>query len=377
MIGTHSHGRLRRNAGFSLIELMIALLLGVIVVAGLINVLIANRQAYHLQEANNYNQQNMRFAMDRIGWSLRMADFWGGVTPTSISGSPTVTGGTGCDAAWVLAVAQGIYGYDGSTGSGGFPLTGCVNDANYVSGSDVLVVRYADTDAVPASGGTTGLTPSKVYLQVQTGNRGILFTDTRPSDLPNTTQGVSTYPYAVEMYYLRPCSDLGSATTCSASSDGSNPIPTLMRLRLDDTGALVNEPVVEGIEQLQFEYGIRDATTPDNPVPVKYESASDATTNNDWANVVAVRIGYVLRAATRDTRLPHTFDSGSTAVANATYPARLSTDCQYSIDSAGTITIAPGKCIHFAPASVGVTGQAQQYTRTQMTSVVQVRNRIR
>lgn len=359
--------------GFSIIELMIALFLGALVVAGLINVLIANRQAYRLQEATNYNQQNMRFAMDRIGWSLRMADFWGGVASTNITGTPAVTGTGSCDATWILNVAQGIYGYDGAAT---FPLAGCVNNANYVPGTDVLVLRYADTDAVdPAA----ALIPNKIYLQAQTGARGILFANTRPAALPNATLGVSTYPYGVEAYYLRPCSDPGPGGLCGAGSDGGRPIPTLMRLHLNDAGGLISEPVVEGIEQLQFEYGLRaDKGT---PTPTVYKSASKMTAP-DWDNVIAVRIGYVLRAQTRDVAVPHTFDTNPVDPTNALFPARLSNDCQYSIAADGTVTIAapPGDCDNgnFNTASVGnAQNPAQQFARSLMTSVVQLRNRMR
>ena len=360
--------RVRTTGGFSLIELMIAIVLGALVVAGLINVLIANRQAYHLQEANNYNQQNMRFAMDRIGWSLRMTQFWGGVSATNISGTPKVTGVGNCDATWILDVADGIQGYDGSNG---FPaaLKNCVNDANYVDGSDVLVLRYADTDAVdPAA----ALAPGKIYLQAQTGGRGILFADTRPADLPNSIAGVSTYPYVVEMYYLRPCSDLAGAATCSAASDDGHPIPTLMRLRLDDSGALINEPVVEGVEQLQFEYGLR--TDPDNTAPLQYMDASAVTAAGRWGDVISVRIGYVVRAQTRDVGIPHTFDTNSIDPTNASFPMRLSADCQYIVSANGSVDVS--NCPNFSK-STALDGQAQQFARTLMTSVAQLRNRIR
>ncbi|MBS0431561.1 MAG: PilW family protein [Proteobacteria bacterium] len=358
---------------------MIAVLLGALVVAGLINVLIANRQAYHLQEANNYNQQNMRFAMDRIGWSLRMAGFWGGVLPTSITNSatnpPVVAPIGGCDAAWVLDAANGVYGYDGNSGAGGFPaaLAGCVVDANYISGTDVLVVRYAGTDAVPTSGGTSGIVAGEIYLQAKTGSRGELFANAVPTDLPNSTEGVSTYPYTIEMYYLRPCSDTGTGTTCTAASDGGNPIPTLMRLRLTSTGGLISEPVVEGVEQLQFDYGIR--TSASDPTPEVYEDAG-ALTAADWANVTAVRIGYVLRSQTRDTQLSHTFDSNSTDSSDASYAIRLSGNCRYTVTSTGAP--APGAaCTNYAGPTDPVSGKPQQFVRTEMTTVVQVRNSIR
>lgn len=366
------------HAGFSLVELMIAIVLGALVVAGLINVLMANRQAYHLQEASNYNQQNMRFAMDRIGWSLRMADFFGGVKGSALTGSPAVTASGTCTAAWALASANGIYGYDGNatSGTGAFPLAGCVNDKNYISGSDILVVRYADADALPAPAGTSagsGLNAGEIYVQAQTGGRGELFASSRPSDLPNSTEGVSTYPYEVEMYYLRPCSDPGTGGICSASSDGGNPIPTLMRLRLQTDGSLISEPVVEGVEQLQFEYGIRSSST--DPTPASYVSA-DKMSAADWSQVVAVRVGYVLRSATRDTRLPHPFDSGNGSDTSATsYATRLSSNCQYAISSAGSVDAS--KCLSFSGATDPTAGKPQQFTRTEMTSLVQIRNRLR
>lgn len=376
MSRTLVRSRANRGRGFSLIELMIALLLGTLVVAGLINVLIANRQAYHLQEANNFNQQNMRFAMDRIGWSLRMADFWGGVDSKSIDGAPSVPGVGSCNKAWILDVNDGVFGFDGqATGGTSFPLSGCIGDdtANYVAGSDVLIVRYADTDAVPTSGGTSGILPKKIYLQARTGVRGELFTDTVPPDLPNSTQGVSTYPYALEMYYLRPCSDPGTGGKCTANSDGGHPIPTLMRLRLTDTGDLINEPVVEGVEQLQFEYGVHAVGSSD-ATPVAYVSADQLVADGyTWADVTAVRIGYVLRSQTRDTGLPHDFDSGGTKTSDANYATRLSSNCEYGITSIGGAQ--NWNCTNYAIGQLG--SSPQQFTRAQMTAVVQVRNRMR
>lgn len=365
-----------RRAGFSLIEMMIALLLGALVVAGLINVLMANRQAYHLQEADNYNQQNMRFAMDRIGWSLRQASFWGAVKPNVISGSPAVGQTTAsCTQAWVLAVSNPVYGYDGASS---FPVgSDCV--PAYVSGTDVLVVRYAGPDAVPWSAATAPtLNAKQVYLETRAGMTAQLFSGSYIQTYPYVNgaapqEGTYIYPYSFEAYYLRPCSNADSSGKCSASSDGGNPIPTLMRMRLDSSGNLITEPVVEGVEQLQFEYGIRDPNGT-SPVPIRYEDATTATTKGDWANVISVRIGYVLRSATRDTRVPHPFDSQTTDVTQANYPRRLSGDCEYKVASDGTASITSG-CTGFGTGSLG--DKPQQYTRIQMTAVVQLRNPIR
>jgi len=133
--------------------------------------------------------------------------------------------------------------------------------------------------------------------------------------------------------------------------------------------------VVEGVEQLQFEYGLRDpAAANGNPVPVTYKDAKNMAAT-DWANVITVRIGYVLRSQTRDTAVPHAFDSQSTDVTNAKFPLRLSDDCEYKVTASGTASIVSG-CTGF-DTTTALGDKPQQYTRVQMNAVVQLRNPIR
>ncbi len=373
---TRRYPRPTRN-GFSIIELLIAVLLGVLVVAGLIQVLVSDRQAYRLQQSGEVTQQSMRQAMDMLTWSLHMADFWGGIKPDTITGYPTVTGAAGaCNAAWVDTASQPIYGYDGAAA---FPLSGCTPASSYVPGTDVLVTRYANPDAVaPASSTASGA----IYVQVRAGTQGVLFagdgTHDRPAQLPfvdstgNAIDGTYTYPYNVAVYYLSPCSDPG-ATGCSAASDSGAPVPTLMRMSLDATGSLVSVPLVSGIEQLQFEYGVRNPATPDQHTPVLYEDAAAVTAANAWPYVVSVRIAYVMRGSTRNVEVPQAFDSNSGASPTAAaFSRRLSADCYYTVSAAGVITTT--KCPSFSAASVGTAGSAQQFRRDEITAVVQVRN---
>src|SRR5579859_7439814 len=67
-----------RQRGFSLIELMVTLVLGTIIVAGMISLFTSSKQSFQAQSGDNNLQQNLRFATDRLGWVLRMTDFWGG-----------------------------------------------------------------------------------------------------------------------------------------------------------------------------------------------------------------------------------------------------------------------------------------------------------
>ena len=305
--------RPRSSKGFSLVEMMISIVLGLIVVSGLVSVLMANRAAYTIQQGSNFNQESLRFAATRLAWSLRMADFWGGVKAKDLTPTTNTTGMVGigdCDAAWVLnvgAAAQGngITGYDGGDT---FPIANCVDDANYVKYSDVVVMRYADTHGYdPAKASSTtdfdSTTPgdvpnqTSIFVVSAVNQSATMFRlgEAVPSNPLGSTSGRYVYPYQIEMYYLSPCSDPGADGKCGTADDGDADArsPTLMRMRMNSTGTLISEAVVDGIEQLQFEYA-----SPQTPTTAA-TSFQQASLSN-FATVTQVRASIVARSTTRD-----------------------------------------------------------------------------
>jgi Tfp pilus assembly protein PilW len=338
--------------------MLIALVLGLIVVAGLIQVLLANRKSFQIQQSNNYMQQNIRFVADRIGWSLRMTDFWGGNRPSIITGSPSVTARGNCTAAWILDVKKATYGYDGGAS---FPISTCVDNADYVKGSDVLVARYADPDGMdPAAASTISSKPKQVYLVSAIGQQAALFLggDDVPETPPASAIGRYVYPYHVDMYYLRPCSDPSGGTNpdhCDAKDDDGAPVPTLMRMSLASDGTLVSEPLVEGVEQLQFQYGI-NGIDPSVIMPATYKNAADMSAD-EWDRVITVRLGMVAVSNQRDIAIPHT---GTFAIG----------DCSYTVSNGSTKVTG---CADFTVAQ----NRPWQFNRSAVSQVVQVRNRSR
>ena len=348
----------RRGRGFSLVELLVALVLGLIVVGGLIQVLLANRKSFQIQQSNNYMQQNIRFAADRIGWSLRMADFWGGNRPSIITGTPTVTARGNCNQAWILNVNQATYGYEGGAS---FPISGCVDNADYVKGSDVLVSRYADPDGMnPAAASTISANASQIYLVSAIGQQAALFRGSEPvpETPPATAVGRYVYPYHVDMYYLRPCSDPSGGTNadhCDAGDDDGSPLPPLMPMSLTSSDTLVTEPLVEGVEQLQFQYGVNGAD-PSVIRPEQYKNASDMSAQ-EWARVVTVQVGMVALSNQRDVSIPHL---ATVSVGN----------CSYSITATGSTVTG---CPDFTVAQ----SRPWQFNRAAVNQMIQVRNRTR
>ena len=78
-MGTFSqtNGRGKKQAGFSMIELMISIPLGLLVVAAVLQVFTASIQGVHLQNGFSRVQENGRIATELITRDIRGADYWG------------------------------------------------------------------------------------------------------------------------------------------------------------------------------------------------------------------------------------------------------------------------------------------------------------
>src|SRR5690606_29784673 len=66
-----------RQRGVTLVELMVAMLLGLILTGGAIQVFIGNRAAYDFNEGLARLQENGRFAIDSLSFRTRMAGYFG------------------------------------------------------------------------------------------------------------------------------------------------------------------------------------------------------------------------------------------------------------------------------------------------------------
>jgi len=79
---------LARQTGLSMVELLVALGLGLILLAGIGSIYVGSKQTYRMQEANARVQETGRFALEVIGRSLRQAGADGNINATSINALP-------------------------------------------------------------------------------------------------------------------------------------------------------------------------------------------------------------------------------------------------------------------------------------------------
>jgi type IV pilus assembly protein PilW len=71
------------QTGLSLIEIMIALLIGAFLIGGVLQIFIDSKQTYRMQQNLSRLQENGRFAMDFLAQDIRMAGYWGCLRPSS------------------------------------------------------------------------------------------------------------------------------------------------------------------------------------------------------------------------------------------------------------------------------------------------------
>ena len=313
---------LSKQAGVTLVEIMIAITVGLILSAGLIQIFTSSKQAYKMQDSLGLLQENGRFALNTLTRAAHMADHWGGIEPENVQAggvAGNITGVGGCNGTWVADTNTGIRGYEGAANIGavaGFPA-GCIANSDYVPNSDILVMRYADAETVPAANDAT-----TVFVRSAVGSFGTLMLGSGaiPAGLPNQ-DGTYNFVYKTDIFYLR---------TCSSKTGGNcdDTIPTLIRLTLrgDTAGApeMVEEELAENIEQLQFIYGrdIRSNRDTNNDGTI---DASDVNTGSDgdvdryddasvtavnglstadwWSKVVNLRVSLLARSKNKDSSL--------------------------------------------------------------------------
>lgn len=307
--------------GFTLVELMVALAISVILLTGLVQILLANRQAYRVMEGANFMQENMRFAVERIAHSGRMAAHWGSSPLTGVIGRQPV-GNTACSAAWAFELTSPIQAWDGG-GTQPSGLGSCFDAANYEPGTDIVAFRYIESD--PLEAGAT-LEPNQRYMLVETqtrraqvflGSSGLpLLPATNLGGIPDDSGIVidpqrRVYRYEVEMFWVRRCNDPGVDGVCGNSDDGDagEPIPTLMRGFFAADGEWTSEPMVDGAEQFQVEF--------QNQRNPWINATAASATAVGWRAFGGMRIVGIARSAQRENNFPEdtrTFDlSGDTA----------------------------------------------------------------
>lgn len=329
------------QAGFSLVELLVSVVVGLAIVAAL-SLLFANNSRARLEmEKTSQQIENGRYTAMYLRDDLRLAGYWGEFNPAALSipavaPDPSATDDASVSAALPIAVQGYHFGMDSalySTPPAG--VSSLLTDLR--AHSDVLVVRRASTCyAGPASAESscsamdttaykyfqTGLCTSQLSALASLAAKQFListssaaFTTTNPNaEVTAPTylaQKDCTTPAVTRAVYVR----IYYVANNDVPGDG---IPTLKMISLGANSFSAPVAIAEGIETLQVEYG-RD--TDGNGSPDTW-TADAGTTGDAWHQVTAVKLHVIARntqSTLNYTDPDRTYVLGTTATTDSTF----------------------------------------------------------
>ena len=231
--------RKRLMAGVSLIELMVSLVIGSLLIIGAVTVYMQSRNTYRTNESAARLQETARYALDVIEPDVRMAGFWGLTNrPEYVEnrGLPAETAQTvatgvtnNCGTNWTVDAAHYLDGRD-HDGTGFDLACAALAPADW---ADVLIVRRASSNTAAATNNRFQIQSNRI--------RAVIFKDGTVPPGFAVAPASETHDLIVNAYYV------------------SNPAGTTrfaLRRKLLNGNAVQDEEVIEGVQDLQVQFGI-------------------------------------------------------------------------------------------------------------------------
>jgi type IV pilus assembly protein PilW len=302
-----------RNSGFTLVELMIAMMLGLFLIGGVISVFLSNRQVYRQNDNLARMQESARYAFEVIARDIREV----GGTPCG-SNLPTANVLNDPDTVvWWAKWGDGIHGYEDDETLPAKETATNPEVTKRVAGTDAFIIQNADGNPDVR---IVSHVPTSATFDVNTNNHGIdtndilmvcgfeqaaIFQVTNAQDginsnIVHNTGTSSPGNCSKGLGYPTLCSNPGNSypfqdgnllTKLAANAwyigfNGRDSGRSLYRIRSSSDGNQTEE-IAEGVSNMQIVY-LESAT---GSLSASYVDADSIT---DWSSVVAVRIEFTL-----------------------------------------------------------------------------------
>lgn len=288
----------RSSRGFSLVELMVTIAIGMLIVASMAILLSNNSQSRTETEKTSQKIENGRYAIEALAGEIQNAGYYAEFDPRNLT-MPASKPDACATAAADIAAAMRLHvqGYNDVTSS----TLSCLTDVK--AGTDVLVVRRASGcvagvgDCAAVGTGNLAFQASSCGASGELGSATV--TDHFKLSATTSTFTLTKYDcttvaeirrFHVRIYYV---------ANNDRAGDG---IPTLKRAELTN-GAFAAISLVQGVENLQIEYGLDllpsaladGAADVYTPAPDLYNTCAAAACVQNWASVVTAKISVLTR----------------------------------------------------------------------------------
>lgn len=306
-----------RMTGFSLVELMVAMGLSLLLLAGVVAIFSSSRVAYESTDQLSRVQETGRFALDQLSRHIRSAGFTGcSRQPNSIASA--LNADTNASLEYGFVDSPPVLGYD-TAGSGNWlpALHPRIAELAPAEDSDVLLVRGARLDVVPmqvtqdmvgedgitpdptgdlvvkSAGSVNGVEPGVSSVLMAYSCEGVAFflanasgnmlnRPISPSAIPGNVTSSTSFTF------LKAAEVVPVETVIYYVAAASAPAPEGMNSLWRKVGGSASEELVQGVERMQIEYGV---DLQGDRVVDEYRPAS---TVGNWDRVFSVRIGMLV-----------------------------------------------------------------------------------
>lgn len=326
-----------KQKGFSIVELMVALLLGLFLVSGVTGMYISSKQTYRMTDNLSRLQESLRFSLDFMSRDIRMAGYLPCRFPPLTRNA--LNGGTSGGNAWFLNYfTLGIHGYENgdvfpvivapgtdavvilkgtdyvsslvshNTASNEFKLENSFQDIDFERGRIAIacdpwqasIFQISDADKATRTinyGDNTFLVPGNLTTSIGSFGDDALITSFKPV-----------------IYYIRQSTQNPAVNSLWRSnliawgpSTGTN------------TAQMDAEELLEGVESMQILYGL----DVDNDQIANRFEAANTIADDEWRDVITVRLGLLMATGEEVTAEvdANTYDVAGTKISDTTTPA--------------------------------------------------------
>lgn len=335
----------QKQAGFSLIELMIAMLIGILLLLAATGMFISNKRIYNEQNEMGRLQENSRFAVDILTNDIRMAGYGGCLDDLSALTNLATSAGT---ATHLHNSTNAVEGINDKTATSTWSPSGSNEQITSITnGTDAITLRYLEpipTKVIFTTGSTMGSTAASTPIPVTcydatgtaencsinhiTPNENMAISNCSVGDIFIATGSTNTSithaatlsrdyddsaqisRYVTTRYYIG---------TAANTNQMGNAVPALYRYT-SVAGVATEQELIEGVERMEILYGV-DTTSDGVPDSYLAAGATGLTTASHWGNVISVKISLLLRTIDENVNLERDENTYSLLDAAAYDPA--------------------------------------------------------
>jgi type IV pilus assembly protein PilW len=268
----------RRSSGFTIVEMMIALALGLVISAAVLSVFISSKRSFNDNTRIARLQDKGRSALYLIANDLRHANFWGPLI--EVGSLDTFPGGalSGPCSAWAAsAIVENRFVGSAAPKTNAVFTTSCLTSADIQDNTSAVALKRVDNSPIAFT--DSEFQSGEIFLRANS-LVGELLVKGTDSGASAPAAGLSDWIYQPQVYFVRTYWETNGDNLPSLCVVNIDPdVPTAMRSS--------PQCLISGIEYLHIDYGF-DRTG--DGVPDEYMESPTAAQMNE---VSAIQL-YVL-----------------------------------------------------------------------------------